>query len=124
MVRQFSSVFADSHDEEFQINSIAGPSHVFSRNLPPSGPILPKVAGRLPSELVSRIFSAALEDDDERIKIRPLALPLVLSGVCGQWRDIVLSMPICGRKSKSRVEERNWSCSDVGSPVPERGLFL
>jgi hypothetical protein len=34
-----------------------------------------------------------LEDDDKRIKIRPLALPLVLSGVCGQWCDIVWSMP-------------------------------
>ncbi|KAJ6569062.1 hypothetical protein B0H19DRAFT_1065840 [Mycena capillaripes] len=89
-----------------------------------------QIAAPLPTEIVVHIFLSCIEDDNDRwIRIGPLAMPLVLSGVCAQWRDIAFSMPalwthieIVRRGEKLELFKR-WLARTDTQPISVRMSF-
>ncbi|KAJ7668995.1 hypothetical protein B0H17DRAFT_900959, partial [Mycena rosella] len=50
-----------------------------------------RVSHPLPVEITSEIFLQCL--DGRPIKVELLAMPLILTRICGAWRDIALNIP-------------------------------
>jgi hypothetical protein len=88
-----------------------------------------QMAVPLPPEIVSHIFLSCIPDDNGRVTIGPLAMPLVLSGVCTQWRDVALSMPSLWthieieRQDKKLELFKRWLARTDTRPISVRFSF-